>query len=591
VSSFCVDDGKFAAVGSFEDVSAACPFAAAVVDLAGQPVLPGLIDAHAHLMNEGTKQLNADLMGTKTIADVVAKLQEFVAANPIADGEWLEGRGWDQTEFENGGVFPTKADLDAAFPDTPVWLRRVDGHANWANSKLLEVTDDLRGTPISELPDVEGGTIVRDEAGDPTGVFIDTSRDAYFYPFVPETSEEQLERALQLSIASCSSYGITGMHDLGVSTEDIARFEKAIRNDEFNIRNYAMLAGIRYDEDPSLEIPAMDALSAQGVVLDLYEDRLTVKSVKLVQDGALGSYGAGLLAPYTDDPSTCGLLRYEDQDELNEVVRAWALLGYQTNIHAIGDAANQMSLNAFQDLFESTEITSDIRPRIEHSQIVALEDVERFVELGVIASVQPVHGTSDFRFAEDRLGPERILGAYLWRSFLDAGMPALPMGSDFPVEFVDPFYGIHAAVTRQNRNNEPEGGWYPTETLTRFEAIRGHTLDAAYAALQEDVTGSIAPGKFADFIILDKDLLDEEAVADEDLWRVDCLTTYFGGNVIYSTPSTDDRGSGDANVGPAAIVGVAVACVAGIGLGLYAMGGWRQKTTDGDSTSTDPLLP
>jgi predicted amidohydrolase YtcJ len=427
VDSFCVEDGKFTAVGSYEQVSSVCDDPSESIDLLQRPVYPGLIDAHAHLMNEGTKQLNADLMGTRTIADVIQVLKDFVLLNEIEDGQWLEGRGWDQTEFENGGVFPTKEDLDEAFPDTPVWLRRVDGHANWANSKLLEITDEMRGVPIKDLPDVEGGTIVRDpETGEPTGVFIDTARDAYFYPYVPEISETQLDTALQLAIKSCSSYGITGMHDAGVPAEDIARYEKAIDNNEFNLRNYVMLAGIGYS---NLAFPAMDSISEQGVVLDLYRDRLTVKAVKLVQDGALGSYGAAMIEPYTDDPSTSGLLRYEDQAEFNEIVRSWAELGYQVNIHAIGDQANRMALNAYE---AAGELTRSMRNRIEHSQIVDLDDVSRFTELGVLASVQPVHASSDFRFVESRIGSERAKGAYLWRTFLDQGMPALPMGSDFP---------------------------------------------------------------------------------------------------------------------------------------------------------------
>ena len=503
--ALAVSEGRIVMVGASAEVLAAYP-EAEKVDAGGRTVIPGLIDAHAHLMGLGTARLRADLVGTATLDEVLARLRAFEATLP--DEAWLTGRGWDQNDWPEK-EFPTAADLDDAFPDRPVWLTRIDGHAAWANTAAMQVAglDAIR-----DMADPEGGKVIRDAQGEPTGVFVDAAMGAVSR-HQPSLTEEQLDQALQLAIEETKRLGLTGVHDAGAGRSTVERYQRAIDEGRFDIRVYAMVGG----RGQSFEH------YCNNHVLD-YGDKLTLRSVKFYMDGALGSRGAALLAEYADDPGNHGLLR-TTPEAFTDDVRAALDCGYQINTHAIGDRGNRVVL----DGYEAAGITPEGRHRDEHTQVVALDDIPRFAELGIIASMQPTHATSDMYWAEDRVGPDRIKGAYAWRSFLDQGTP-LAFGSDFPVERANPMLGFYAAVTRQDAFSWPEGGWYPDQRLTREEALRGFTIDAAYAAFQEDHLGSLSVGKHADFVILSRDIM---TVPPPDILEIQVVATYLGGEKVY----------------------------------------------------------
>lgn len=517
--ALAIDGDRIVQVGTEEAVLAAYPEARRV-DAEGRTVVPGLIDAHAHLTGLAGTRLMADLRGTTSKAEIVERLQAFAAEVP--EGAWILGRGWDQNDWGEGSqAFPTRADLDAAFPERPVWLRRIDGHASWANTAALEVVglDSLRA-----LPDPEGGRIVRAADGIPTGVFIDAA-EQIIDAQVPEPTEAQLEQALQAAIAEAVRYGLTGLHDAGLDTREIERYRRAVEEDRFDLRVYAMVG----DMDSTFQ-----HFCTNGPLIG-FGDRLTVRSIKFYMDGALGSRGAALLEPYDDDPSNRGLLM-QNPDSFFVAVQQAMACGFQVNTHAIGDSGNRVALDTYARAMQAVPDHAG-RHRIEHAQVVAPEDIPRFAELGVIAAVQPTHATSDMYWAEDRVGAERIRGGYAWRSLLDAGA-RLALGSDFPVEHVDPLLGFYAAVTRQDAEGWPDGGWYAAQRLTREEALRGFTLDAAYAAFQEDELGSLEPGKFADFVILSHDIM---TVPASQILETDVVATYLGGEAVYRHDAAGGR--------------------------------------------------
>lgn len=500
---------RFLMVGTDREVLDAYP-AARRIDAAGRTVVPGFVDAHVHLMGVAEGFLQADLVGTSSKEEVIERLHAFQEALP--PDAWLLGRGWDQNDWPRT-EFPTRGDLDAAFPERPVWLRRIDGHAGWANTAALEAAglDALRN-----VRDPAGGRIVRDARGVPTGLFIDTAMrmvDAAVPPF----TDEQQDRALQRAIDEANRYGLTAVHDAGIDAETITRYRRAIDEDRFDLRVYAMIGGSG---------TTFDQFCERGPLLD-YGGRLTVRSVKLYIDGALGSRGAALLDEYADDPGNEGLLRTSPTAFARRVQRALEC-GFQVNTHAIGDEGNRVVLDAYEQAMQATGRTLG-RHRIEHAQVVASEDLPRFAALGVVASMQPTHATSDMYWAEERLGPQRIEGAYAWRSFLEHGVH-LAFGSDAPVESIDPLLGIYAATTRQDADGWPEGGWVPAQRLTREEALRAFTIDAAYAAFQEETTGSITPGKYADFVLLSRDIM---TVPASELLETEVVATYLGGKPVY----------------------------------------------------------
>jgi predicted amidohydrolase YtcJ len=507
--AFAVEDGRFVAVGTEADVTGAYADWPRL-DLGGRTVVPGLIDAHAHLMGLGEALLSADLVGTASTDEIVDRLVAFAADLP--EGAWVTGRGWDQNDWGGDGAFPTRQDLDAAFPDRPVWLGRVDGHAGWANTAALRAAGIDPDAPAPEAP--EGGAVIQDDQGRPTGVFVDAA-EALVAGAIPAPDEAYYAEALTRALEATTAAGLTGVHEAGVPLDVLPLYQRFAAEDRFPIRNYAMIT------PPGIG-PFCDA-HPEGID----EPRLVVRSVKLYADGALGSRGAALLADYADDPGNTGLLFREDAS-LEATVRAAMACGLQVNTHAIGDRANRQVLDAYGDALEATGGGAG-RHRIEHAQILSLADLERFAALGVIASVQPTHATSDMPWAGDRLGDDRLKGAYAWRRLSDSGA-RLALGSDFPVEQVSPLLGFYAAVTRQDADGMPLGGWFGNQVLTRAEALRGFTLDAAYAAFMEDEVGSIEPGKRADFVVLSQDLM---RVPPEEILATAVVATYLDGAAVY----------------------------------------------------------
>lgn len=502
------DDGTILAIGDSEAVKSAFPDARRL-DMQGKSILPGLIDAHGHLYGLAESFTRANLVGTRSKAEVIKRLREF--ADGLQEGEWLLGRGWDQNDWPEA-AFPGRQELDSEFPDRPVWLRRIDGHAAWGNSAAMAQADrDLSGNWQPQ-----GGFIHRDEYGEATGVFIDGAMDLVD-AVVPATSPETMEAALDLATRSLSSFGLTGVHDPGVNRSVIELYRKKILQNEFPLRVHAMTDGVG---------ETLDWLCTDGPVLDP-SGRLQLRSVKLYADGALGSRGAALLEDYSDDPGNRGLL-FSSQQTLESQARRAMSCGLQLGIHAIGDGANRQVLDAYERLIPEFPDNPG-RHRIEHAQTLSSNDIPRFAQLGIIAAMQPTHATSDMYWAVDRLGEQRARGAYAWRSLRDSGA-VLAFGSDFPVEQANPMLGIHAAVTRQDLKGWPTGGWFPEQSISRQQAIRAFTLDAAYAAFMEDEIGSLEVGKRADFIVLDRDIM---KVPAEQIPEIQVLQTWLDGEQVF----------------------------------------------------------
>ncbi|MEM8798588.1 MAG: amidohydrolase [Pseudomonadota bacterium] len=502
------DDGRVLSIGTATSLFSQSP-GAKRVDGAGATLIPGLIDSHAHVMGLGEASLQIDLRGTKSLDEALERVKAFAAENP--DLAWIRGRGWNQEVWQLGR-FPTAAELDKAVADRPVWLSRVDGHAAWANTRALTIA-----SVSAETADPSGGEIIRADDGAPAGVFIDAA-EALVARHIPPLSSRERRQAFTNALEIMTSVGITTVHDAGTSPQDWALFNKFAYSGKLTTRIYAMIAGT---DD------TFDRLARGGPIEGLKDDLLAMRSVKLYADGALGSRGAALNAAYSDKPESKGLL-FNTDEELAAKVQKAASRGFQVNIHAIGDRANRQALDIFAGL-PDRQSASVLRHRVEHAQIVDPADFERFASLGVIASVQPTHATSDKNMAETRLGPERIKGAYAWRRFLDAGV-RIAAGSDFPVELPDPLHGIQAAVARTDLAGEPVGGWYVGEALTLEEAIRAFTLGGAYAAFWEDRVGSLEPGYWADFILLDQDIF---AIPATEIGKIKVLETWLAGEQVY----------------------------------------------------------
>lgn len=479
-----------------------------VVDAGGRTLLPGLIDAHGHVMGLGFMALQIDLSDTASIDQALARIASYAAANP--DRKWIVGGGWNQVSW---GLdrFPTAAELDLVVADRPVWLARVDGHAGWANTAALKASGITAKTP-----DPAGGRIERGEGGKPAGVLVDAAM-AFVEKKVPPPTEAESAEALEKALQVMASVGLTGVHDAGIDPATWALYEWFAKDGKLTARISAMAGGM----------DALRAIAPKGPTGWLYEDRLAVNSVKLVADGALGSRGAALIEPYSDDPENTGLMMVEGA-KLRNVIASASMRGFQVNAHAIGDKANREVLNAFEDVQKMGQPL--VRPGIEHAQIVAPEDIGRFAKLGVIASIQPTHATSDKAMAEDRVGPERIKGGYAWKTLVNSGA-RIAGGSDFPVEAANPFYGLHAAVTRQDRDGQPPKGWYANEALTLQQAFAAFTTGAAYAGQQERAVGTLTPGKWADFILVDGDIF---KIPVGDIWKVKVMETWLAGNRVYT---------------------------------------------------------
>ncbi len=507
-------DGRLLELGESAALLAKYPQARRI-DASGKTVIPGLIDAHGHLMGLGYALMRADLTGTRSKQEILERLRAY--AGNLPDGAWLLGGGWDQNDWPEK-VFPTAADLDAAFPDRPVWLERVDGHAGWANSAALRAVAARSGKTLDGDWQPAGGRIERAD-GKPAGVFVDGAM-ALVYEVVPPADDATREQAAAKAFDAAVRHGLTGVHDMGVSREDLALFKRFADAGKLPLRVDAYADG---------DGNALADLCAGG----LYRHpggRLEMRGVKLYIDGALGSRGAAMLEDYSDDHGNHGLL-VTDPAAYEASVRKALGCGVQVATHAIGDRGNRIVLDTYAKVL-GDKASSDHRWRIEHSQIVSLEDIPRFAKLGVIASMQPTHATSDMPWAEDRVGPQRILGAYAWQRFLHSGA-RLALGSDFPVESVDPRLGLYAAVTRQDRQGQPPGGWQPEQRLSAAEAVRGFTADAAWAGRDEKEIGQLAPGLRADFVIVDEDPL---AVPSAQLDDLHIRSTWVDGKPVYEAP-------------------------------------------------------
>ncbi len=502
------DLGRVIAVGSEKDTAARLPDAQHI-DAHGKTLLPGLIDAHGHVFELGEIASGVDLFGATSLGGAVRAVAEFSRTHP--KNAWIVGYGWNQ-EVWKLGRFPTAAELDAVVNDRPVLLHRVDAHASWVNTKALEMAGINKDTP-----DPAGGKIERDASGKPTGVLVDSAMELV-NKVVPLPTPAQARGTLDNALAALARVGLTSVHDAGIKVAQDDLYRDYADHGKLTTRVYAMIGDTAGD---------FDELAKDGPLKSYANDVYALAAVKLYADGALGSRGAALMSPYSDMPSTKGLLFYPNDEMLSKMNKAMKA-GYQVNIHAIGDAGNRQILDAYAQLIPKYD-NAQLRHRIEHAQVVAPEDIPRFKKLGVIPSMQPTHATSDQNMAEHRVGPERIKGAYAWRTFLDQGS-RIACGSDFPVESPNPFEGLHAAVTRQNNAGVPAGGWYKNQAMTMNEAFRCFTLDAAYAANQENVIGSLEPGKWADFILIDRDIF---KVAPEQIGKTVVLQTWMGGKRVY----------------------------------------------------------
>jgi predicted amidohydrolase YtcJ len=500
-SAIAMQQGKILAVG--DDVSRFVGASTKTIDAKGATIVPGLIDSHGHVRNLGDMLGTLDLRGIASEREIVEKVRE--AAKRHKPGEWIIGNAWDQNLWAVK-QFPDAAGISSAAPDNPVSLERVDGHAVWVNRKALEIADINASTP-----DPAGGRIVRDANGAPTGVLVDQAQQLVSRK-IPSASPEQVEQSLLRATQALARDGITTVHDAGVSYADIEGYRSLIRKGLLPIHIYAMILDPLRPADKFPEKPEIG-------------DDLTIRSIKLIADGALGSRGAAMIEPYTDDPGNRGLLIL-DRATIRAAAEKALAKGFQVNTHAIGDRANRTVLEAYGDVLKGR---NDKRFRIEHAQIIAPEDFPKFKQYSIIASMQATHATSDMLWAADRVGPDRIKGAYAWQTFLHLGVH-VPNGSDFPVEDPNPLLGFYAAVTRQKLDGTPPEGWFPNQRMSREEALRSWTIEGAYAAFEESRKGSLEPGKMADFVMLSGDIMTMPAA---EIPRTRVTMTVVGGKIIF----------------------------------------------------------
>lgn len=511
-----IQDGRVVAVGTDGAVRSWIGPQTRVIDLKGRTAVPGLVDAHMHLTGLGKGQLSLDLVGTKSLAEVKAKVAAAAAKAPA--GQWILGRGWDQNDWPGNRGFPSAPALDEVAPDHPVALTRVDGHALWVNTPAMMLAKITRKTrPAS------GGRIIT-KSGLPSGVFIDNAMQL-IRRHIPPLSPEQLKQAILRGQELCLQAGLTGVHDMGVGPDELAALVALDQAGALGLRVYAAHDGTAPDLSPALAPgPILPAPSGDA--------RLTVRAVKFFADGALGSRGAALLQPYSDDPKNSGLLLMEPA-VLEARVRSARDKGFQVATHAIGDRANMVTLDIYKRVFGSTAWRH--RPRIEHAQVLSQLDLQRFAAEGVIASMQPTHATSDMPWAESRVGAERIRGAYAWQSLLSTSA-TVAAGSDAPVESISPILGLYAARTRQDAEAHPDGGWYPGEAMRPAQALAAFTTGAAWAGFSEDRLGRITKGYLADITVLSEDPLE---AAPQKLLNAQAMLTIVQGKLLFVRGDAD----------------------------------------------------
>lgn len=519
-----VKDGMIIYVGTNDGVQQYMNEETALIDLQGKTMTPGFIESHGHFMGLGYNELELDLMYVKNYDELIEKVAEAVAnAEP---GEWITGRGWHQSKWDKTPEvmikgFQTHDRLSAVSPDNPVFLRHASGHATFANARAMQIAgvQPLSIEPMQET--FEGGEVIRDALGNPTGVFTETA-SRLLYKHVPNRTVEQNYQALELAISAAQRNGITSFHDAGIGSGTIRLYEEFKKEGKLGTRLYVMLTGTQ----PEL----LEEWYVKGPQIDTTDHLLTIRSIKLNCDGALGSRGAWLLEDYTDRPGHAGAATIS-MDYVAEVSKKGLEHGFQVCSHAIGDRANQEVLDRYEAAFIAYPEIKDHRYRVEHAQHFYPDDIPRFAEMNVIAAMQAIHMSSDRPWAIDRLGEQRIVeGAYMWQTLLQSGA-VVTNGTDVPVEPIDPLASFYASVSRRTLAGTPEGGYEPDEKMTREQALHSYTLAGAYAEFDEDFKGSIEVGKAADFTIFSKDIM---TIPEDEILETVVMMTVIDGEVVYT---------------------------------------------------------
>lgn len=514
-----VKGSKIVFTGDRKDVQPYIGPTTKVIDLEGGLVLPGLVDAHGHMNSYSQGLASLDVTGSRSYEELIQRVEKHV--QDVKPDEWIIGGRWDQNLWP-GRSFPVHDALSVVSPNNPVYLKRVDGNAALVNAKALELAGISK-----DYHDPVGGYVHRKPDGEPTGVILNRVMDVV-EALIPRDTAEQYETKLLAAIDHAASYGLTGWHEAGLVPWEISIYNTLISRGKLKLRCYAMLGDERSPEYGG----DLASYFKENRQEEDESHMFSVRSVKLFFDGALGSRGAAFYEPYDDDPSNTGLIRISP-GYIERVTRAALETGMQVGTHAIGIRGNRLCLEAYEKALRDFP-AKDHRFRIEHAQFVEPQDIAKFRELGVLASMQPTHCTSDMSFVERRVGPKRARNGYVWREFLEEGV-IIPCGSDFPVESPDPLLGIYAAVTRTDAEGRPEGGWYPEQRMTVEEAIRGFTIWAAVASFREKVLGSIEVDKLADFTILDRNILD---TPPQEILEVKVLYTIVGGRIVYQAHGT-----------------------------------------------------
>lgn len=500
------DNGQILEIGKSKELVEKYSKIKSKIDGKGKSLLPGLQDAHGHVLGYARLQNEVNLTGTTSLNEALVKVKQFANENP--ENQWIVGRGWNQVLWE-GKKFPEKTDLDNLNIDKPIWLSRIDGHAGWANSKAMQI-----GEVFKVEKEIEGGEIMTNELGVQTGILVDNAMPL-IEQHIPKDKPEDFVTLLQKGLKKLASLGLTSVDDAGIDWTEYQSYRFLNQLDKLPIRVNAWVhSGSTRFEDMINNGP-----------IDDDKDFLKMHTVKYVYDGALGSRGAAMIEPYSDREDHLGLFVQSDEF-ITKNVLALVEQQWQAAIHAIGDHANKLAV----DLLSKPEAKSpEIRHRIEHFQIAQVKDLQRLSDAKIIASMQPTHATSDMNMAEDRVGKDRIKGAYAWQTLIKKDA-IIASGSDFPVELANPFFGLHAAVTRQDRNNQPLKGWIPEEAMTVKQALESFTINVAYAARNEEKQGSLEAGKWADFILVDQDIFE---IKPNDIWKTKVLETWVAGQAVF----------------------------------------------------------
>jgi predicted amidohydrolase YtcJ len=507
--AMAIHQGKIVAVGTTSTILKKYS-AQKVLDLKGKHVFPGIIESHGHLLSLGESFLKLNLMGIKNPQEAIAKVAERVKETPA--GEWIIGWGWDEGAWAKN--YPDNKVLSQVSPDNPVCLTGLHGFASWVNDRALEEA----GISV-KIPDPPNGEILRDsKTKKATGILTNKAQDLILKK-IPPLTLKQCEKALALALNECLAHGLTSVHEAKTTRLMLKAMRSLLVQEKLNCRLYVMLDG----SDEGLVEPFFK----KGPEIDP-SHMLTIRCIKIFVDGALGSRGAAFFEPYSDASTMNGVV-VTPEETLYEISCKSLKAGFQVASHAIGDRANRITLDAFKRAIEEVPEVKDHRLRLEHAQVVRVKDIDKFAPLGIVLSMQPPHCTSDMPWAEERVGPERIKGAYAWRSFMKTGVH-LTLNSDFPGETLNPFYGMYAAETRQTPEGKPDGGWYPEQCLTREEVLKAYTIEAAYSGFEESIKGKIASGMLADFIILSGDI---QKISSKELLSLQVEQTFLGGKLVY----------------------------------------------------------